>query len=280
MLLKWAGGKSWLTKNHPQLFHSEESITSRAFTNQPSIKFKKYIEPFLGGGAVFKYMKPNKKSILADINDELIIFYNELKNHPTKLYKLTKEHMAKHSEDYYYQIRAIDNFKNNLERAARFLYLNRTCYNGIYRVNSKNKFNVPIGDSKDFNVAEDQFINYSKLLKNAKIVKQDFRKTIEYASRDDFLFIDPPYVTKSNQSSFDMYSANQFNWNDQVELSDILQSKNEDGVNIMVTNINDKDIAKLFRKEDGWNHIALNRANVMSYNAEGKKYKEIVFKNF
>jgi DNA adenine methylase len=280
VILKWAGGKSWLTKNHPQLFHSEESITSRAFTNQPSIKFKKYIEPFLGGGAVFKYMKPNKKSILADINDELIIFYNELKNHPTKLYKLTKEHMAKHSEDYYYQIRAIDKLESNLERAARFLYLNRTCYNGIYRVNSKNKFNVPIGDSKDFNVDEDQFINYSKLLKNAKIVRQDFRKTIEHASRGDFLFIDPPYVTESNQSSFDMYSANQFNWNDQIELSDILQSKNEDGVNIMVTNINDKDIAKLFRKQDGWNHIALNRANVMSYNAEGKKYKEIVFKNF
>lgn len=280
MLLKWAGGKSWLTKNHPQLFHSKESITSRAFANQPSIKFKRYIEPFLGGGAVFKYMKPNQKSILADINDELIGFYNELKNHPTKLYKLTKDHMGKHSEDYYYQIREIDNFENNLERAARFLYLNRTCYNGIYRVNSKNKFNVPIGDSKDFNVAEDQFINYSTLLKNAKIVKQDFRKTIEHASRDDFLFIDPPYVTKSNQSSFDMYSANQFNWNDQIELSDILQSKNEDGVNIMVTNINDKDIAKLFRKKDGWNHIALNRANVMSYNAKGKKYKEIVFKNF
>jgi len=280
MIIKWAGGKSWLTKNHPQIFHSETSLRTRAFQNLPSIEFNNYIEPFLGGGAVFKYLRPQNKSILGDINDELICFYNVLKTEPKELYKLITSHMKNHSESYYYTTRENDSLSSEIEVAARFLYLNRTCFNGIYRVNSKNKFNVPIGDSKEFNVTEETFIEYSNLLKNTKIIKQDFKKTISYAKHGDLLYVDPPYVTKSNENTFDMYSANQFNWQSQVELSEILEQKNKEGVHIIASNINDKDISKLFHKKNGWQHIEINRANVMSYDSRGKQYKEIVIKNF
>ena len=280
MLLKWAGGKSWLTKNHPQIFHSEESLTSRAFLNFVSIEYNRYIEPFLGGGAVFKYLKPNNISILSDINNELIEFYNCLKLNPRELYLSTQEHMKAHCEDYYYEIRSINNLKDQIKKASRFLYLNRTCYNGIYRVNSKNEFNVPIGDSKDFNVSEEKFIKYSELLSNAEIKNEDFRISINRAEKNDLIFVDPPYVTKSNESSFNMYSGNQFNWSAQEELSQILEAKNKKGSHIIVTNINDKDVCGLYDKKHGWKHQPLGRANVMSYNAKGKEYKEIIFKNF
>ena len=280
MLLKWAGGKSWLTKNHKKIFHSQDSLISRAFNNHPSIKYKRYIEPFLGGGAVFKYLKPKNESILADINDELIGFYNCLKNKPTELYLSTQKHMNSHCEDYYYKIRAKNNLTDETKRASRFLYLNRTCYNGIYRVNSQNEFNVPIGDSKDFNVSEEEFIKYSKMLAKAVIKNEDFRISIDRAKINDLIFVDPPYVTKSNETSFDMYSANQFDWNAQEELSKILEAKNKEGSYIIVTNIYDKDICKLYDKKNGWQHKPINRANVMAYNAEGKKYKEVVIKNF
>ena len=279
MLLKWAGGKSWLTNNHKQIFHSQESLISRAFNNYPSIEYKRYIEPFLGGGAVFKYLKPANKSILSDINDELIGFYNCLKYKPKELYLCTQNHMMSHCEDYYYEVRAKNNLEDEIKKASRFLYLNRTCYNGIYRVNSKGQFNVPIGDSKDFNVSEKEFIKYSKMLSKAEIKNEDFRISINKAKENDLIFVDPPYVTKSNESSFDMYSANQFDWSAQEELSEILEAKNKEGSHIIVTNINDKDICKLYDKKNGWQHKPIDRANVMSYDSQGVKYKEVVISN-
>ena len=103
---------------------------------------------------------------------------------------------------------------------------------------------------------------------------------VSVKQKNDLIFVDPPYVTKSNESSFDMYSANQFDWNAQKELSQILEAKNKEGSHIIVTNIYDKDICKLYDKKNGWQHKPINRANVMAYNADGKKYKEIVIKNF
>tara|TARA_X000001036_G_scaffold369027_1_gene354924 strand:- start:1063 stop:1872 length:810 start_codon:yes stop_codon:yes gene_type:complete len=268
VLLKWAGGKSWLTKNKPEIFDIDRTL-----------QFKNYLEPFLGGGAVFKFLQPNNKSILADINEDLICFYNCLKDNPNELYKNTMAHIKKHSKTYYYDIRSNHNLKNKIERSSRFLYLNRTCYNGIYRVNSKGQFNVPIGDSKDFNVSEKEFMKYSKMLSKAEIKNEDFRISINKAKKNDLIFVDPPYVTKSNESSFDMYSANQFDWSAQEELSEILEAKNKEGSHIIVTNINDKDICKLYDKKNGWKHKPIDRANVMSYDSKGTKYKELVISN-
>lgn len=278
MLLKWAGGKKWLTNNHSYIFHNTESH-NEVFHKKRSIKFNRYIEPFLGSGAVFKYLSPKKKSILSDINSELICFYNCLKTYPQELYSLAKEHMNNHSNDYYYKVRS-KNPTNNIATAARFLYLNRTCYNGIYRVNSDGKFNVPIGDTKKFGLTKKDFLDCSNLLKNSDITKQDFTVTIKKAKKGDLIYVDPPYVTKANKGSFNMYSKNQFDWSSQEKLAQILEEKNKEGVFIIASNINDKNVTKLFLKKNGWNHLRLNRANVMSYNAEGEEYKEVLFKNF
>ena len=117
-------------------------------------------------------------------------------------------------------------------------------------MNKKGEFNVPIGDSISFNASEEEFRAYSELLKNSHIVNQDFRITINDAKKGDLIYVDPPYVTKSNESSFDMYSADQFNWNSQKELANILDQKNQEGVNIIVSNINDKNIARLYLKKN------------------------------
>tara|TARA_B110000977_G_scaffold104707_1_gene136626 strand:+ start:5062 stop:5904 length:843 start_codon:yes stop_codon:yes gene_type:complete len=278
MLLKWAGGKTWLTKNHPYIFHSKDSFNSRALKH-PSIEFKRYIDPFLGGGAVFKYLKPDK-AILSDINSELISFYQQLQSNPEALYYLVIEHFKIHSEKQYYVTR-----KNNpkdldsINVAARFLYLNYTCYNGIYRVNLKNQFNVPIGDKTDFHYSLEDFITHSKTLKNAEIYNQDFRETISQSGRGDLMYIDPPYTNQSNKDTFDKYSAKVFTWNDQVELSQLLALKKKDGVNIIISNINEKEIINLYPESNGWNHKALDRANIMAYRPEGKKYREILISN-
>ena len=114
---------------------------------------------------------------------KLIGFYNCLKNNPTELYSSTQKHMNAHCKDYYYKIRAKNNLTDETKKASRFLYLNRTCYNGIYRVNSQNEFNVPIGDSEDFNVSEEEFIEYSKMLAKADIINEDFRISISKAKK-------------------------------------------------------------------------------------------------
>ncbi len=276
MLLKWAGGKSWLTRNHPYIFHNEESLFSRSLTH-PSIEYKKYIDPFLGGGAVFKHLQPNE-SLISDVNKELIAFYQCLKSTPEKLFNEVANHFKFHCEDYYYETRDTVQ-KKNILIAARFLYLNYTCFNGIYRVNSSNKFNVPIGDNDKFHYSLEDFKKHSKALKNAKIKNQDFKDTIYESEAGDLLYIDPPYVTQSNNSTFDMYSSKIFSWQDQIELSVLLEDKRKEGVHIIISNINDIEIINLYPIRNGWKHTMLDRANSLAYRPKGKKYKEIVISN-
>lgn len=276
MLLRWAGGKSWLTKNHPYVFHNLQSYETRSLEHK-SINYNRYIDPFVGGGAVFKYLEP-KKSIISDVNEELITFYKCLKLSPESLYKSVLKHFKKHSREYYYQTRRTLG-TSELEIAARFLYLNYTCYNGIYRVNQKNEFNVPIGDNKFCHYTIDDFIKNSKRLKNTKIKLQDFRDTIKQSKKDDMLYIDPPYATKSNKSTFTKYSAKVFSWKDQEDLAMMLHAKSIQGVKIIISNINNEEIRALYPSSKGWNQKPLDRANVLLYRPKGKKYNEIVISN-
>ena len=222
MLLKWAGGKSWLTKNYSYIFHSKESL-KKSLEGNKSIQFNNYIEPFLGSGAIFKYLKPKNGSILSDINSELICFYNCLKLDPEKLHYITAMHMQKHSKDYYYKIRANHLLEDNIERAARFLYLNRTCYNGIYRVNSKGEFNVPYASYKNPSfVNADKLRAVSKSLQGVTILCQNYDKNT-FSSDSCFVYFDPPYRPLTTSSSFTAYSKSGFNDNDQIKLADYVK---------------------------------------------------------
>lgn len=269
MLLKWAGGKTWLVKNYADIFSEHDAALSKR------INFNTYIEPFVGGGSVLRYLGP-KESIIGDINNELITFYKNLRDNPRDLYEQTMFHMNQHSNDYYYETRdAVE--KIDLNIAARFLYLNYTCFNGIYRVNQQKKFNVPIGDKKVLHYKIKDFLERSEIIKNTKILNQDFKKTIELAKKDDLIYVDPPYVNNSNKDTFNKYSSDIFTWKDQIELAKALNLKSNIGAKIIVSNIFDDEVLNLY---DGWIKIPAKRGNRLKYHSRGTEYKEIIMKNF
>lgn len=228
--LRWAGSKRWLVKNHASIFPQS---------------FKKYIEPFVGGGSVFFKIKPTN-AILSDINEELIITYVAIKEDWNKVYNKLKEHHLKHNEEYYYKIRKSQP-KSNTSRAARFIYLNRTCWNGLYRVNKSGKFNVPIGTKTEVLLKTDNFEKISKLLKYTELINGDFINVINLAQKDDFLFVDPPYTVKHNNNGFLQYNETLFSWKDQERLRDCLIHARERGAIIVVTNANHESIKELYK---------------------------------
>lgn len=205
--LKWAGGKSKLI---PQI---------RIYLPEPHT-CKKYYEPFLGGGAVFFYLQPCA-AILTDVNSELIATYNCVKDNLEDLIAQLKIHAYHHSKEYYYTLRETK-VKTDLEQAARLIYLNKTCFNGLYRVNSKGKFNVPLGRYKNPNICPiDLLLSASDGLQSAQIKQADFSDVLNHAtSSDDFVFFDPPYHPISSTSYFTTYSRNSFSKDDQIRLRD------------------------------------------------------------
>ncbi|MCV3212920.1 DNA adenine methylase [Plectonema radiosum NIES-515] len=231
--LKWAGGKSKLIKQY--LTHLPSQTT-----------YKNYYEPFLGGGALFFHLQPSN-GILTDINAELITTYRCVKDHIQELIFLLKEHESKHSRDYYYSVRANPG-KTDLEKAARLIYLNKTCFNGLYRVNSQNKFNVPLGKYKNPNICpENLLIAASEALEGAEIKQANFTEILNHATTsDDFVYFDPPYYPISETSYFTSYTNYSFKENQQIQLRDICLTLSERGVKVMLSNSDCEFIRNLY----------------------------------
>lgn len=203
--LKWAGGKKW-------------------FVNQERdrllLDFNRYIEPFLGGGSVFFYINP-QQAILSDINAELVNAYICLRDEFESVYKKLHIHQIHNSEEYYYIIRDRQT-RTNATSAARTIYLNKACFNGVYRVNRDGKFNVPYGKVKNLIFDRNALQESSIALRGTEILCQDFEATIDQAEQNDFIFCDPPYAVLNEDNRFVSYTANLFSWNDQVRLSHAL----------------------------------------------------------
>lgn len=217
--LKWPGGKRWLIARYRNVFPNE---------------YGAYFEPFLGGGSVFFYLMPQQATI-SDINSELINVYHVMARAPARLRELLEVHQENHDAQYYYAMRAAIP-DDMLERAARFLYLNRTCFNGMYRVNEMGQFNVPIGSKIDFIDDVNLFEEYARILRHAHIRTQDFVDTIREAGDRDFIFADPPYAISQNQNSFIQYNGKLFSWRDQQRLFNALVRARERGAVIVSTN--------------------------------------------
>ncbi len=228
--LKWAGGKRWLVRSRTKF--APDSYT-------------RYFEPFVGSGAVFFSMNPGK-AVLADLNPELIIVYQQLKNNWRSVESHLKQHSRLHSDDYYYKIRSRKP-RTDHTIAARFLYLNRTCWNGLYRVNLRGEFNVPRGTKNSVLLDTDDFSVVSKRLKRCKIMCQDFAKTISLAGKDDFIFIDPPYTVNHNLNGFLKYNEKIFSWDDQIRLKESIANAVERGAKVSMTNANHPSIHDLYR---------------------------------
>lgn len=227
--LKWAGGKRWLASS------SRLPIPDQ---------FERYIEPFVGGGAVFFKLRP-AQSILSDINPELINLYRVIRDTPEPLEALMAEHHAKHSPDHYYRVRA-NVPSDTIAQAARTLYLNRTCWNGLYRVNLKGEFNVPIGTKTAVIIEGESFAALSDALQQAEILCQDFEATLALAQEGDFVFVDPPYTVKHNLNGFLKYNEKIFGWCDQIRLHDAVVAAADRGASVVITNADHESVRELY----------------------------------
>ena len=228
--LKWAGGKRWLLSELRELIPSS---------------FNSYYEPFLGGGAVFFGLNP-AKAILSDLNKDLIELYQMVRNRPDDLLAKLSDHHINHSKDHYYETRSLFPI-DPIERAARMLYLNRTCFNGLYRVNKRGEFNVPIGTKSKVVFEDESFARLSNSLMRADLFAQDFQVTLREAGKGDFVYVDPPYTVAHNFNGFLKYNDNIFSWDDQVRLRNLLEDAAIRGANIVVSNANHKSIRDLYQ---------------------------------
>lgn len=241
--LKWVGGKRALLPE----------IIKRMPTN-----FNNYFEPFVGGGALFFELKRlgllnDKKIFLFDKNKELINAYDVVKNNPAKLVKILKEYEEFHSEEFYYQVREKDRIKDfensdSVLRAGRFIYLNKTCFNGLYRVNSKGFFNVPIGKYKNPAICNEEVIySASHALKNVNVVVSDFEEVLNLTSKNDFVYFDPPYYPLNLTSSFTSYHEDAFLDDEQKRLFDVFGKLNKKEIFVIHSNSDTEFIKELYK---------------------------------
>lgn len=228
--LKWAGGKRWLVSSRPDLLKRQQ---------------ERYIEPFLGSGAVYFHLRPHR-GVLSDANADLIAAYEAIKQDWRKVQTALASYAEEHSVERYYLARD-QRLDDMYEEAARFIYLNRTCWNGLYRVNRRGKFNVPIGTKTRVLLPTDDFQRIAELLTTAQLRHQDFEAAIDDSAEDDFLFVDPPYTVKHNLNGFVKYNERIFSWDDQVRLRDALIRADARGVRILMTNADHESIRDLYR---------------------------------
>lgn len=269
--LKWAGGK--------------RQLMSEIKNNMPK-KYKKYYEVFIGGGALLFELQPSQ-AVINDTNQQLINCYKVIRDHPEELIEDLRTH--KNEEDYFYKIRGIDRHSKDYEnlsliqQASRIIYLNKTCYNGLFRVNSQGQFNVPFGSYKNPNIVnEPVIIAVSKYLKEKKIDirNDDFEKALETAKKDDFIYLDPPYDPVSDTASFTGYDVNGFSKDEQVRLKKVVDSLHKKGCKILLSNSYTDFIKELY-SESCYQQIPVfaTRAINSKGNKRGK-VDEILIKNY
>jgi DNA adenine methylase len=256
--LKWAGGKRWLFRRYQNLFPK---------------KIGRLIDPFIGGGSSFFYLKP-ATAVLSDLNADLIELYLAIREHPRRISKSLVHYHHAHSVHFFYKARA-NKPMDPVRRAAWLLYLNRTCWNGLFRVNLRGEFNVPIGTKKTVFMSMNEFDNHSRLLQHSVLLQSDFEAIIDYAKHGDVVFADPPYFENKRNVRFLRYNSNIFSWSDQLRLRDALLRARVRGAICYVTNSNHRSLVDLYRGH-GIIH-ELSRHCVLSGTMEGrKKDKEIL----
>jgi DNA adenine methylase len=243
--LKWAGGKRWFAERHLHLLPTE---------------YERYLEPFLGSGAVFFSLRPGEGT-LSDLNPDLIETYRAVRDSPDEIARLLGRHQQYHCKDYYYRTRSVKPLGKS-ELAAWFIYLNRTCWNGLYRVNLKNEFNVPLGTKTQVVMPTDNFEAIAKALSRITLETRDFEGLLDEARAGDFAFVDPPYTVKHNMNGFLKYNDRIFSWADQVRLRDAVVRASTRGVKVMVTNANHQSLRDLYGGVG--EHRVLTRSSVLA----------------
>lgn len=230
--IRWAGGKTWLIP------HVKSIITN--------LEYRNYYEPFIGSGAIFFSLQQNKNTYLSDINPELIDSYMSIRDNPNQVIAALKQYTNTESE--YYRIRALEP-DNMIEKAARFIYLNQTSFNGLYRVNRKGKYNVPYGHRQNLNYNYDRLRLASQKLQKVRIHCEDFSKKKYRIKEGDLVFLDPPYTVSHNNNGFIEYNQNLFSLEDQMRLSKYIDYIKSKGAYYILTNAAHNSIKEIFTKE-------------------------------
>lgn len=260
--LRWTGSKRWFVKNGLEKYLPE--------------KFNNYHECFLGGGSVFFSIKPPNCSFLYDSNEELIETYKEIRDNVDLVINRLKK--FKNTEEEYYRIRN-SKFLKPHTRAARFIYLNRCSFNGIFRVNSKGIYNVPYGRRKNVDlVSKDNLLGVSKSLKRSNIECTDFENSLENINQGDLVFIDPPYTVYHENNGFTEYNKKLFSWEDQERLKSFIIKINEKGAFFILTNAYHKSIVELY-KDCGVSFKHSRYSQVGGRNKTRGMYNEIIICN-
>ncbi len=271
--VKWAGGKRQLipilNENLPETFGT-------------------YFEPFLGGGALLFHMlteRNGQKCSISDLNSDLVLSYTTIRDRVESLISSLKNHEKNYQKDskfYYYSIRE-SNPRSQIEKTSRLIFLNRTCFNGLYRVNSKGKFNVPLGKYSNPNIVnEDNLRSVSNVLQSSKtsIKCRDFEAVLRDAKQGDLVYFDPPYQPVSNTANFTGYTNKSFTCDDLSRLADLCTDLDSKGCNVLLSNSNSKEVTDMFSSKP-WkvNKIKANR----SINSNSKKrtgHFELLIKNY
>lgn len=263
--LRWAGGKTWLLKD---------------INNYLPVKFNNYHEPFIGGGSVFIYMrsvgKIQNESFLSDKNEDLINAYNVIKHTPTQLIEILKGY--KNEKDFYYYIRG-QIYTDIIQQAAQFIFLNRTSFNGIYRVNLKGEYNVPYG-FKNYKLLFDieNIKKLNLLFQNATFTDCDFEDTIRRVKKNDLVFLDPPYTVAHENNGFIKYNQKIFAWEDQERLANFIENLKSKQAFFILTNAAHINISNLFQSVG--EKQKLNRFSVVGgKGAKREEISEYVFTN-
>lgn len=272
--LKWAGGKRQLL---PEI---TKYIPAR-------INEYTYYEPFLGAGALLFHLQP-KRAVINDFNEQLMLTYLVIKDNIDLLIKTLNSHKEQNSEGHFYEIRAKDrepdDFKklSDVERAARLIYLNKTCYNGLYRVNSQGLFNVPYGNYKKPAICEESVLRaISKYLNENEItiISGDFTDAVKNAGKHSFVYFDPPYHSPDN-TNFTGYQADKFDENEQERLCNVFRELTERGSKCLLSNSDTEFIRELYN-DIRYEIISVVAKRPINSDAAGRgNVKEVLIKNW
>ncbi len=265
-IVKWVGGK--------------RQLMFELLKNMPE-NYNRYFEPFIGGGALFFELQP-QNGYISDMNEELINLYTVVRDNVYTLIDDLNKHEV--SKEYFLKIRNLDrtekyNKLSDIQKASRFIYLNRTCFNGLYRVNSQGQFNVPFGNYKNPKIVDaENLINCSKLLKNTEICCADFSGILNKVQKGDFVYFDPPYVPLNETSSFTSYTKDGFDIDMQFKLRDVCDELDNKGVMFMLSNSDTKLVNELYSNYE-IKKVFASRAINANGNGRGK-ITEVLVRNY